>query len=380
VNDPPITRAAFFSTGALAGAKRFLEKAAGGNILAGISFVPHCMFNGRKSRECLMKLQPCQARRFLHQLTISSLLLIALVACAGGNPERRPYLISETMDRAEKHRQAGELLEAAEMYHTVLLADPLNQIALNHLRELGSAGSAVTLPNSLGINQTRARSAPSLGWAIGLYPLNRVLDLLDIMTVHVGLEGGGLVDVHATRAMQAGFGGGGGLQFGWWQKRNLALGFGHLGEVALGPVAYAHEGYARAGTGNVTITSFALNGANRPTELAFQRNFDYYGIGCRFVALLVGAEFELHPLELADALGGFLLIDFLHDDPGQTVSPRLLDADRAAMDSLIQTLSEKELNKNLQAIERIANAPATENPEGTPASVMAGRNASPARN
>ena len=43
--------------------------------------------------------------------------------------------------------------------------------------------------------------------AIAYYPVNRLLDLLDIVSVQVGFGFGVHANAHATRAVQAGFGG-----------------------------------------------------------------------------------------------------------------------------------------------------------------------------
>ena len=282
----------------------------------------------------------------------------ALCSCATVTPERRPYLINESMDRADQHKAQGELPEAAELYSVVLLSDPTNQIAANKLKELGRQGWAVAAPSRLGVNRAWGRETRSLGLAIGLYPFNRILDVADIVSLHVGLEGGLLADVHATRALGAGLGGGGGMQLGWWQKRNFGVGVGHLSEFAVGPMAFADEGFARTGTAGMLASSYSLAGVNHPYSRAFQRHYDYYGVGGRVIALFVGAGVEFHPLEVLDAAWGFLLIDFLHDDIGQTRALKLSIDDRAAMEGLLNTVEPSELQKNLETLQALAEAPA----------------------
>lgn len=285
----------------------------------------------------------------------------ALFSCAVANPEHRPRLVNENMDRADRHKSQGELQEAAEIYSVVLLSDPTNQIAANKLKELGLQARAVVTPTTLGVNRALGLDRRSLGLAIALYPFNRIMDVADLVSLQGGLEGGLLFDVHATRMLGAGLGGGGGMQFGWWQKRNLGFGVGHVGEFALGPVAYATEGFARTGTAGALSSSFSLAGMNHPYARAFQRNYDYYAIGGRVIALAVGAGVEFHPIEFLDALGGFLLIDFLRDDIGQTRSLNLSLDDQAAMEGLINTVEPEELKRNLQVIQALNTEPA-----GTP--------------
>jgi hypothetical protein len=284
------------------------------------------------------------------RLLAGALFIVTLAACATGNPGRRPYLITENLDRADKHLAAGRAREAAEMYHIVLLADPINQRAAQGVAAAGQTTGATSLPTLLGVNERRVVARPSLAWAIGLYPINRLLDLADIVSFHVGLEGGAMADVHLTRMLQLGLGGGGGMQVGWWQKRDLGLGVGHAGEVALLPASATQVGFARLGTAGRRSDSYTLSGINTPTDPAFQRQADYWGCGVQVIALLAGASVEFHPVELVDALGGFFLIDFLHDDLGQS-APLKLDAnDRAAMQNLIDTLTTTEIQDNLDKI------------------------------
>ena len=49
-------------------------------------------------------------------------------------------------------------------------------------------------------------------------------------------------------------------------------------------------------------------------DAVYQGDRDYWAVGARATALVVGAEARVHPLELADALAGFVFIDFLRAD------------------------------------------------------------------
>lgn len=287
----------------------------------------------------------------LARLSACAMLVATLVACASGNAERRPYFITEALDRADKHLSRGQASEAAELYRVVQFADPINTRALQGLAAAGrTSDTAATLPTWMGINHCQVTPKFSLPLALALYPFNRLLDVADVVSFHFGLEGGALLDVHATRAMQAGFGGGGGLQMGWWQKRDLGLGVGHVGEIAILPLSAANEGYARFGTGGIRSNNCSLIGINAPQDRGFQTNTDYWGVGGRFIILLLGVSFEIHPVEIADAVGGFFLLDFLHDDLGQARSLKLDANDKSVMESLINSLSSSEMNANLKKI------------------------------
>lgn len=293
---------------------------------------------------------PCRRWRLLG----CAALALTLAACASGSAERRPYLINEALDRADKHLSRGQTWEAAEMFRVVQLADPISARALQGLAAAGHTTQTTTLPTWLGINRSPVAPDASLPLAIALYPINRLLDLADVVSFHVGLEGGALLDVHATRAVQVGLGGGGGVELGWWQKRDLGLSVGHLGEFALLPISASNEGFARFGTGGIRTNSTTLLGINAPSDRAFQIHNDYWGVGCQAMLALIGIGIEIHPLEIADVLGGFFLIDFLHDDPGQTRALKLDSNDQAVMQSLLDSLSSTEMSDNLK---KISNQP-----------------------
>jgi hypothetical protein len=102
------------------------------------------------------------------------------------------------------------------------------------------------------------------------------------------------------------------------------------------------------GTHGAHEKSFSAAGLQRPSGYIYQHERDYWGIGGKVIALVVGAEAELHPLELADALAGLLFIDFLRDDVGHTRGLDLSGADEEAMNSLIGTLTPKQLRKRMR--------------------------------
>lgn len=264
-------------------------------------------------------------------------------SCSSDRAQRRPYLIMENMDNAARHIERGEAQEAAQIYQLVLLADPSNEKAEAALADIGEYDRCILEPGVLGKNLVTSPKRESRSLWLLMYPVNRVLDVLDVVSVHVGLEGGLYADAHATRAAQVALGAGGGMQLGWWQKRELAAGAGYVAGMALGPFSLEVEGLTRAGTRGARRVSVSPGPFNRPSDPTYQRHRDYWGVGLRTVALIVGAEVEIHPVELADAACGFFFVDFLRDDIGRTRSLRLTRADVEAMEDLIGTLSASEL-------------------------------------
>ena len=301
-------------------------------------------------------------------------VLLACASCAADRSQRRPYLIMENLDYAAKHAAAGQTEEAAQLYQVVLLADPLNEKARAGLAGIGQYDRCILEPSLLGINYVcrPLRNSPFL-WIV-LYPVNRVLSVLDIVSFHVGLEGGAYVDAHVTHVMQAAAGAGGGMQLGWWLRRDLAVGAGHVAGLALGPFSVEGEGFSRFGTGGIRSSAFSVSGLSRPSDLEYQRYRDYWGIGARAVAGVVGAEVEFHPLKLVDAITGIFFIDFLHEDLGHTKGLDLATNEYEAMEDLISTLSPAEMRARMD--ERMIAPPppplsaqptSSETPSPTPA-------------
>lgn len=282
------------------------------------------------------------------KLAILAGTLLGLLSCAADRSQRRPYLIAENVDNAGRHLAAGRTEEAAQIYQLVLMADPRNEEARAALASIGQYEPSILEPRLLGTNLVRAPKRESATLWLVMYPVNRILDILDVVSVHVGLEGGLYADAHATHALQAAAGAGGGAQLGWWQKRELAIVSGHVAGVALLPFSFEVESNSRAGTRGGREVDFGVAGLNSPLDLPYQRYRDYWGVGGRVVAVLVGAGAEVHPIELVDAILGFVFVDFLRDDVGRTRSLRLTPADREAMEDLLGTLSAGEIRAGIK--------------------------------
>ena len=274
-------------------------------------------------------------------------VLLACASCSTDRSQRRPYLILENLDYAAKDVEAGKTEAAAQLYQVVLLADPMNEKARAGLAGIGQYDRCILEPTVLGLNYVCRPLRNSYALWIALYPVNRLLSILDIVSFHVGLEGGVYVDAHVTHAMQVAAGAGGGMQLGWWMRRDLAVGSAHVAGLALGPFSAESEGLSRFGTGGIRSSAFSIAGLSRPSDLEYQRYRDYWGIGARAIAGVAGAEVEFHPLKLADAITGFFFIDFLREDIGHTRGLDLATNEFEAMEDLIGTLSPEEMRARL---------------------------------
>ncbi len=153
------------------------------------------------------------------------------------------------------------------------------------------------------------------GLRVLMYPVNRVLDVADIVSLGVGLEPGVYLDAHVTRLVQLGGGVGGGTEVGWWPHRELGLRAGTIGALHLGPWSAAKMEFFRGGTRGGESLEYEMLGFNVPGDPVFREQLDYLGIGARLM-LLLGLNFEFHPAEVLDAVLGILFIDFREDDIG----------------------------------------------------------------
>lgn len=289
----------------------------------------------------------------MRAMACTAAFLAALMqwGCASDQAMRREALVDENLKYADRHLKKGEKEEAAQLYMAVLLVDPGNARAEAGLAEAPDHGPFIMEPSLLGKNRTRRvlRKSPAL-WIV-LYPVNVILDVLDIVSFRVGLEGGVYASAHVTRAMNVTAGAGGGSSLGWWQKREFAVGTGHVAGLGLGPFSLEAEGDHRAGTHGITARSFDIHGLNRPSDFVYQRYRDFWSIGVRGIALVAGVEVEVHPVEIADALASIFFLDFLHDDIGHTRGLGLKAPELEAMQEMIETLTPAEYRARIRGRE-----------------------------
>jgi hypothetical protein len=277
-------------------------------------------------------------------------VVLPFLVCCQTQPgrDRRPYLIDENMANAARHMNAGRMEEAAQIYGAVLFAAPENEVAKENLHTAGRSERYLAEPTALGQNLVQYPATGSHGVRVLAYPLNRVLDALDVVTVEFGPQGGLYADIHATHALRFAIGGGGGVHLGWAHKRDLSLGSGHHTAFALGPFAAESAGSAQAGTGTAGNVQYSVSGLNLPTDFSYQRYRDYWGIGAEAVAGVVGARLEVHPVEIADLVAGVFYVDFLRDDIGSTRGLELTRGDLQAMEDLLRTLTPEERAMRLE--------------------------------
>ena len=162
-------------------------------------------------------------------------------------------------------------------------------------------------------------------WAkIGYYPVNRLGDLLDLITVQVGFGFGVHVNAHATRAVQVGFGGTAVARFGL-DGRQGGLCNESKGEFSLLPFTVESFKRTRSFGG---FTDYAIP---EDTATLYRLHRDYAGIGAEATAAIVNVGAEVHPVEIFDFVFGLVGFDLSSDDyPRPWDGNARLDMDEAA--------------------------------------------------
>ncbi len=282
-------------------------------------------------------------RRHPHgRLALITVVGLWLIGC--GAP---PDLIALNGESQTAFRQAEKLFTEGKAPEVVRLLLPVRLLHPDDDRVQGLIDKlpldqvhALLHDSLLGFNKgKRAPIDASVTSRILLYLPDRLLDLLDVFGVEVNFGPQAGAGFWLTRAMQAKafFGSTAGL--GVYQKRNIGGRTEASAELVIGPGGGSALAGGRGGTGGVDGISTALP-LHLPSEELYQVYRDYWGIGAKVGAGIVGVEFEFHILELADFLGGWFLADFLNDDLATTRRLRFNRNQQETYEKLIRMIGE----------------------------------------
>jgi hypothetical protein len=273
----------------------------------------------------------------LGRLLLASLAAVGWLSsgCVAPVPPHEIERIADaTLDAAEGHLRDGNPAEAGYLTEAVLRADRENPRALALLARIEAAGPLLRDP-LLGSNRPLRAPVPRApALRALLYLPDRLLDLTDVVSFDLHLGFGLYGNVHLTRALQAGVGARGVTGVGWHERRSLGL----RSEEASGLVLFAlgAEGTSGTLTGTSGLFSWSetLAGLQRPEHVLYQEVRDYWAVGGALTALVLGIDFELHPLQVADFAAGWLTVDFLGDDFAATRGLALTRHERALLRDL----------------------------------------------
>jgi hypothetical protein len=271
----------------------------------------------------------------LRPFLVAALAAAGSLACAAPVPPHEVERIADAaLDAAEGHLRDGNPAEAGTLTEAVLRAGRESPRALALLARIEAAGPVLRDP-LLGANRplrAPARRPPALRAL--LYLPDRLLDLTDVVSFDLHLGFGLYGNVHLTRALQAGLGARGVTGVGWHERRSLGL----RTEAGSGFVllALGAEGTSGTLTGTSGLFSWSegLAGLQRPEHVLYQEVRDYWAVGGALTALVLGIDFDLHPLQVADFAAGWLTVDFLGDDFAATRALALTRHERTLLRDL----------------------------------------------
>ena len=219
---------------------------------------------------------------------------------------------SQALIKEGKHEEGLKMLQVVKQIHKF---DPFIKAIEKEIPE--ETLESLRIDPVLGFNRKNLRvpiEATTKEKILWYFP-DRIKDFVDMVTYegNVGPQLG--LGFWATRAAQAqmfaGTTGGG----GYYQKTMV----GYRGETNLelvvGPIGASFVAGARAGLGGYANT-FQTIAFHKPSHPLYQEYRDYWAVGGKLGFIWVGAEVEIHPVEVVDFLAGLFCIDLLNDDLG----------------------------------------------------------------
>jgi hypothetical protein len=262
----------------------------------------------------------------------------ATVACVGPVPPHEVRRLSDAaIVAAEGHLEDGNPSEAAELLGAVLAANPDDLRAREIYEWLATDTDSSWAHPYLGMNYARRAEIARPLWArVLLYLPDRLLDLTDVLSLDLHLGPLLYGNVHLTRVAQVGAGARGVTGFGLHERRSL--GMRDQVDSGLTLMALGADSMSTTLNGTSGIFGYAGNlaGLHQPWDEPYQQIRDYWALGGALTVIFVGIDLDLHPLQIADFLAGWLTVDFLNDDFARTRSLLLSRYERELMSDLAE--------------------------------------------
>jgi len=283
---------------------------------------------------------------------LSALVCIAVSLCsivAGGcrtyTAQDTELILSLAMSSARSHLDMGREQEAVLLVAAVAEVDPEFPGVQEIRRRAARAFADADVVSLLGANRPQRYEVSRPLWArVLLWPVDRWLDAADMVSFGIHLGYGVYADLHATRAVQLCAGYRYVAEAGWLDNR--CFGGQVRAESGLNLLWFGAQASrcAKSGTSGERVGSLALAGVHDPTLRYYQDYADYWAIGASATCspFPLGLSFDIHPVEIADFLAGFVGIDFLHDDFADTRGLDLRWTDTGLLMDISNILSSEE--------------------------------------
>ncbi|MCE9501110.1 MAG: hypothetical protein K8R21_11540 [Leptospira sp.] len=266
---------------------------------------------------------------------------VAILANCSSAPDYKAFNknLNNLANEAKSLAKTGRPEEAAKIMALIYQMHPDDPIVKEILTSLSpEQREAISESSLLGFNKAkRAKVEPSTLERVLWYLPDRIFDLIDMFTIEVNLGpqiGGG---VWVTRAVQVvaftGTTGGGGL----YQKKQYGLRIEASFELMLGPVGISAVSGIRGGTGGIDYTARSTF-LHTPSKPIYQEYRDYWAIGAKAGLVIIGAEVELHPLEIFDFFAGIALFDPMGDDYATTRALQFSSEQKKNLEDAVESI------------------------------------------
>jgi len=178
-----------------------------------------------------------------------------------------------------------------------------------------------SLMRTAGQTRMLGQASPTLMHGVVNYLPNRGADLLDIGSAGIALPSASILfpssahlSLHLTRAIEIGAGETKGVFYGRCYGRRLEWGFEQT-ETSFGLYSDTRIIFSPVAGRPEMDRRVDCAGFLQPTDAPFaQGGLDYWALGTHIGFFPIALSLDLHPVEIADALLGFFLIDIRHDD------------------------------------------------------------------
>ena len=269
-----------------------------------------------------------------NRLTLLCLLVVAPLLCScatRSSPEAFQRSYEFVLDSAERRLEAGEHGKAFVLADAIMGVDPYDERAVRikaqavqREPDLARLERRSGLGRNVPLRQSRRSAFPI---KILLWPVNLVVDLLDVVTVEVGPGIGVGAKAQVTEPLSLGAQLSLGATYVGLQGRHPAVRAAFEQYLDLFPLEFRGIAEASFGTFGAYAAEHKGTGVKAPSDRLYQRARDYWAIGAEASAGLVNANVKIHPVQIGDWLAGIFFFDPLTDNVGTTKSIGRLDTD-----------------------------------------------------
>ena len=284
-------------------------------------------------------------------------LLSASTPAAARSDEALSELLERSVTRAETLVAEGRVVEGLHLASFAMALYP-DDPRVEALESTGYETKVYSRVLGHNLGRRVPRDSPSVLRRVVFYVPDRILDLVDIVTLRVSAGPQLGFRTHATHALQADLYAGTSFGAAIGPKHFAGLDAEHAIEVGLGPVGTEIFGGFKVGTNLDAGAGISI--LQLPTNQIYQNYRDYWAIGGGVGMGLVGADVAAHPVELVDFLVGLVGVDLLRDDLGATKRLQLRGEDRTLYLDLAKRIRKGRLRRFVREHPTLPGAPTTD--------------------